>query len=462
MATVWDAANKDTNLGLFAGATVAAGTSNPGNWKGVRGTTSFSTGKKYIEFYGRAYGNDNGILFGFGNSSFNTASYPGSNGNSFGFHPSVGATYGLPSGIQSDLPWGVTFSIAIDLDAKLVWYRTDKHTNWNNSGTANPATGTGGFAYTVAGALFPAVAAYDGAKANQLFINAGGYPFLLTAPSGFTAWDTGVPARNGKLGSTSAFDPGNKDTHVALTNSNLTAEVVNPSVNAPYCAKSNNAYGSGRIYFELTAVAWASGTSFNGTIVGPSDSARSNTVNPGADYTTSGLQIGSTAFGGFTGAYINGVRTLAASTFDSSPGDKIGFAFDFDTGKWWAKNVTTGSNWNGVSGADPVTGANSWPMQSVADYMYFQWSGNGNSGAVRSTINFGASLFLGAIPTGFTRWDALGTTGAAGLIAGTSSLVGASRELHRAAGTILGTSSLVGVGSSVSRRGRQAAVTIIT
>jgi len=37
--------------------------------------------------------------------------------------------------------------IAIDFDKKLIWARTSANTNWNNSGTADPATGVGGFSF---------------------------------------------------------------------------------------------------------------------------------------------------------------------------------------------------------------------------------------------------------------------------------------------------------------------------
>jgi hypothetical protein len=50
-ATIWDAANKDASIILGRGATIAGKSASAGSWKSVRATTSFSSGKKYLEFY---------------------------------------------------------------------------------------------------------------------------------------------------------------------------------------------------------------------------------------------------------------------------------------------------------------------------------------------------------------------------------------------------------------------------
>jgi len=79
--------------------------------------------------------------------------------------------------------------VAFDMGAKLVWFRNGAAGNWNGSGTANPATGVGG--YSVSGLTGGATAlfAYTGgtsAVASVTTLNAGDTAFVGAVPSGFT------------------------------------------------------------------------------------------------------------------------------------------------------------------------------------------------------------------------------------------------------------------------------------
>jgi hypothetical protein len=78
--------------------------------------------------------------------------------------------------------------IAVDLTAHLVWCRRNGG-NWNNSGTANPATATGGFTVPAA-AIAPCVCFVGGGTAiNDAYTaNFGGTSFANAAPSGFGNW----------------------------------------------------------------------------------------------------------------------------------------------------------------------------------------------------------------------------------------------------------------------------------
>lgn len=82
--------------------------------------------------------------------------------------------------------------IALDTAAKLAWLRVCPSGNWNGSGTANPATGTGGI--NVASIL--SVDAYAlvafGGGADQVVANFGG-TFIGAIPSGFARFDTVSP-----------------------------------------------------------------------------------------------------------------------------------------------------------------------------------------------------------------------------------------------------------------------------
>lgn len=80
---------------------------------------------------------------------------------------------------------GATVCIALDVDAKLIWFRAGAAGNWNNSGTANPATGVGGLNITVLGTPLYALVATNGAPTYNA--NFGNSAFIGAVPAGFTA-----------------------------------------------------------------------------------------------------------------------------------------------------------------------------------------------------------------------------------------------------------------------------------
>jgi hypothetical protein len=82
---------------------------------------------------------------------------------------------------------GTVVGIAVDLAANLIWFRIAPAGNWNGSGTANPATGTGGISISaIAGTLYPT---FGGGTANSQVgtANFGATAFTGTVPSGFTS-----------------------------------------------------------------------------------------------------------------------------------------------------------------------------------------------------------------------------------------------------------------------------------
>src|SRR5262249_52287183 len=83
---------------------------------------------------------------------------------------------------------GAVICIAVDVSAALIWFRVGAAGQWNASGTANPATGVGGFSIssiTSAGIFALWAAATYGPDAGTA--NFGGSAFVGTPPSGFTA-----------------------------------------------------------------------------------------------------------------------------------------------------------------------------------------------------------------------------------------------------------------------------------
>jgi hypothetical protein len=85
---------------------------------------------------------------------------------------------------------GIIQCAAIDLTNNLIWFRTGSG-NWNGSGAANPATGSGGF--SIAGRTanwFPMIQLkwYH----DEITVNLGASAFTYTAPVGFGPWQ--IPA----------------------------------------------------------------------------------------------------------------------------------------------------------------------------------------------------------------------------------------------------------------------------
>jgi hypothetical protein len=87
---------------------------------------------------------------------------------------------------------GDIIGVAVDFTAQLIWYRVAPSGNWNGSGTANPATGAGGYSFSAlgAGSLYPL--GIINASSDALTANFGGSSFSGAVPSGFASGFTGT------------------------------------------------------------------------------------------------------------------------------------------------------------------------------------------------------------------------------------------------------------------------------
>ena len=93
-----------------------------------------------------------------------------------------------------DLP-GDVIGIALDVGAQLAWFRVAPSGNWNGSGTANPATGTGGLSLASITNVddCPLVGFFPGIGESAT-ANFGDSAFSGAVPSGFTTgWPTNAP-----------------------------------------------------------------------------------------------------------------------------------------------------------------------------------------------------------------------------------------------------------------------------
>ncbi len=189
----------------------------------------------------------------------------------------------------------------------------------------------------------------------------------------------------------SEFDTGTA-ANVTLSNGNLTVvnNLSNSDTNQGARVALTSARDDCRYYFEITQDVNAGGWE----------------VGVGVVKTTQG-------FSGFSGGGANGVwldtgsgstnlfsnGSLSATT-GIPPGATIGIAVDMDNGKVWMCDAS-GGDWNGDPAADPAT--NTGGAALIAGLMTPVVTFGGFTGASGNqfTANFGASAFVGTVPTGF-------------------------------------------------------------
>jgi hypothetical protein len=175
--------------------------SSPYNY--LYGLPAQFTGKRYLEFKPAS---TSFAAFGFAGGGSRIIDLDSGSPGNFGeaYHGQVGITNG---GAVKAIPFhgvggAVTIStvatwaanddlcFAIDLDAALLWIRTNAG-NWNNSGTANPSTGVGGIAVPMLfsgganGLVFPGCNLGNTSKSTMRLLAAD---FARAIPSGFAAW----------------------------------------------------------------------------------------------------------------------------------------------------------------------------------------------------------------------------------------------------------------------------------
>lgn len=191
VSSVWSASDAAANaMTLTNGGLTVTPSGFAGN-QAIRGSTSHSTGKWYVEFLNSAVASSSNMMFGLADASFNAANnYLGSNGISCGT-ACAGPFYGT-SGFSGLIRGATTpaindvWAIAIDFDAGLAWLAQNNF--W--IGSANPPLGT--FPLITITAPAKGVALFPG----MTFFGSGNGVWTLQAtasqkyapPSGFSPW----------------------------------------------------------------------------------------------------------------------------------------------------------------------------------------------------------------------------------------------------------------------------------
>ena len=158
----------------------------------VRSTTNRTSGKYYFEVTADAVTTPGFPEFGVGRS---TSSLAGElNGQATTTSMAGGATgtcfaLGAARTTQVSMAAGDICQVAVDIDNRTLWFRPKGTGNWNNTGGADPATNTGGFAISATGGIYVMASCYDGLLSrNQLTFKFGNNTFVYPIPTGFFPW----------------------------------------------------------------------------------------------------------------------------------------------------------------------------------------------------------------------------------------------------------------------------------
>lgn len=173
-------------------------------------------------------------------------------------------------------------------------------------------------------------------------------------------------------------------TGITLSNGNLTA--TNPT-GPNGGVRSIASITSGKYYWEVTVGTWSNAST--GAGFGLASVALANLYNapPGCFMIYKNGNI-----------FNNGSQLAGLGAFVS--GGSICFALDLTNKLAWARNGAAG-NWNGSGTANPATGAGGVDISAWATAAIFAMGAGAGFGDVW-TANFGASAFVGAVPSGFS------------------------------------------------------------
>jgi hypothetical protein len=180
--------NPSSNLTLSGGNLTASVSANT-FFAGVGATGSGrSSGKFYFEVSITAGFDNQGLGIGSAAATDYTVS-PGLTGGA-GWR--VGAGHVFVDGIDtSTIQTGASpdvYACAVDFNNMRIWFRRAGSTNWNNNGSADPATNTGGISISgLSGGPWIPVVVLE--ITGDVFVaNFGGSAYNMTPPSGFGNW----------------------------------------------------------------------------------------------------------------------------------------------------------------------------------------------------------------------------------------------------------------------------------
>lgn len=176
-----------TEVALTGGNLTGTHTNASTSTAGARSTANKTTGKYYFEVTATATGGTGNCAGLIASSATYTdilnlsanCTVAEASGNVFsndGFQFSFGST----------ITAGTIVGVAVDLGARLAWFRRNAG-NWNNNASYNPATGVGGVPIESALSFAPVIV-FNGHINDVMTANFGQSAFANPAPTGFGFW----------------------------------------------------------------------------------------------------------------------------------------------------------------------------------------------------------------------------------------------------------------------------------
>jgi hypothetical protein len=389
----WNAADKASNITISGtGDLIATKTGSSGH--GSVRTIGATTQPFYFEFTQGTVAYIFGPGVGVTGYNGTLTSDPGSDATIITARP---GGWIIQSGSVGSCPtWsaGDTIAVAVNPITRKIWLKNiTTGGDWNSSGSNDPAAGTGGTNIGT-GIYFPYYATFgsiDTLSGEGVTANFGATSYAGTPPSGFG---------NMPDFAETALDVANAGPQITVSQGGLRAacglDFANDSVRATQSRSVD------KVYWETTNVSRNVGGS--GMMGGVCN----------ASAVMSGTDDGNTAKAGYAfyfGAfYWNAGFAYNHASMSNDGTDTFGFALDAANSLLWVKNITDGSNWNANGSADPATGTGGINLRSGptgADmgappyYACAYMPHSPDSG----DFNFGATAFVGTIPTGFVPYN---------------------------------------------------------
>jgi len=232
-----------SNVTLSGGNLIATNTAKSPTNQGASVAAQYAKtiGKYYFEptFITFTGGDNVGVGVGTTTSTYGGLGGSATTGNN-GLHSggiwANGTNTGVTLGLYGD---GQVAGVAVDLDNRKIWFKRLPSGNWNNSGTANPATNTGGITIPAGGMVpFATFGGGGGAANNVVAANFGASAFSGAVPSGFIpGWPIGPTAAVTEAASATAAQDGVK----VVARSGM---VITTMVNSDGTARQANADGT--------------------------------------------------------------------------------------------------------------------------------------------------------------------------------------------------------------------------
>lgn len=168
--------------------TITSTSNSPGG--AARGTQGYTSGKYYWEVTCTQWTANSWVGIVTATASLPSSVFSGGVNAAVNNSGAIWANASNPASLGARAN-GDIIGIAVDFGAGLIWFRVAPSGNWNGSGTANPATATGGVSLSAfAGVLmFPSSSLFT--SGDNATANFGTSAFSGTVPSGFTS---GLPA----------------------------------------------------------------------------------------------------------------------------------------------------------------------------------------------------------------------------------------------------------------------------